>query len=263
MDDAFPPLGQRPAVKGRGAAARAPAWGKGSGTKLVWGGGAAASLAARGAGAGASAPATTAGATPAATAAGTAPAAAPARAFTVRATKKGGIPVAVETRSCGKKVVVVRRAEGDLPALCTALKRVLGTGGVVRWADAQGRAAAERTGRGSVEVGGEAHLAKVQEYLAKSGCLVGVQKTIKANLLGGSGKQGGGGKKQKAAAAAAAAAAAKASKGKKPPVDITRPLDAKAIKAMKPPALRAHLVARGLSAQGSKKELIARLKGAT
>jgi hypothetical protein len=39
-----------------------------------------------------------------------------ALAYGVRATKKGGAPVRVESRKSGKKVVLIDNAEGDLKA---------------------------------------------------------------------------------------------------------------------------------------------------
>jgi translation initiation factor 1 (eIF-1/SUI1) len=60
------------------------------------------------------------------------PAPAPAPAYTIMKTKKGGLPVRVESRGKGKKVTVVFNVTGDLRLLLTQLKQAAGSGGVVR-----------------------------------------------------------------------------------------------------------------------------------
>ena len=65
--------------------------------------------------------------------------------YSVRATKKGGVPCVVESRK-HHKVVVLSNIEGDVPALLSALQKSLGTGGVRRG--------------NSVEIQGEHHLDK-------------------------------------------------------------------------------------------------------
>ena len=52
--------------------------------------------------------------------------------YTIGKTKKGGLPVRVESRSKGKKVTVVFNVTGDLKLLLSELKQAAGSGGVVR-----------------------------------------------------------------------------------------------------------------------------------
>jgi len=56
----------------------------------------------------------------------------PASAYSIGKTKKGGLPVRVESRSKGKKVTVVFNVTGDLKLLLSELKQAAGSGGVVR-----------------------------------------------------------------------------------------------------------------------------------
>ena len=55
-----------------------------------------------------------------------------ASAYSIGKTKKGGLPVRVESRSKGKKVTVVFNVTGDLKLLLSELKQAAGSGGVVR-----------------------------------------------------------------------------------------------------------------------------------
>eukprot|EP00667_Euglena_gracilis_P024058 EG_transcript_27476 len=87
-----------------------------------------------------------------------------AGAYTVGGTKKGGIPVAVESRTKGKKVTVLRNVEGDLDALLRDLKDQLGAGGVVH------------DNGSELEVQGE-HEERIEAFLRKKGCLRGVKGT--------------------------------------------------------------------------------------
>ena len=105
---------------------------------------------------------------------------APALAYSVGATKKGGVPVRVESRK-SKKVVVIDNAEGDLKALLKDLQGALGTGGVLR--------------DGTVEVQGEQHLERVTQFLLESGCIVGASKQVqrRPSVFGTGGGGGGGG----------------------------------------------------------------------
>jgi translation initiation factor 1 (eIF-1/SUI1) len=89
--------------------------------------------------------------------------------YTVRATKKGGVPCAVESRK-HHKVVVLSNIEGDVPALLSALQKSLGTGGV-------------RKGH-SIEVQGEHHLEKIKRFCLTSGCVVGASQQNKAEAAG-------------------------------------------------------------------------------
>lgn len=155
--------------------------------------------------------------------------------YTVRATKKGGVPCVVESRK-HHKVVVLNNIEGDSAALLSALQKKLGAGGVCK-------------GK-SIEVHGEHHLEKIKNFCLNSGCVMGASK------------------QNKTAAAVATQKKNKTSndKGKneasaktKPSIDVTKPLSSKEIKAMKPIELKEHLSGRKLSTQGNKKELISRL----
>mmetsp|Transcript_18510 Transcript_18510/g.27975 ORF Transcript_18510/g.27975 Transcript_18510/m.27975 type:complete len:191 (+) Transcript_18510:92-664(+) len=155
--------------------------------------------------------------------------------YSVRATKKGGVPCVVESRK-HTKVVVLSNIEGDATALLSALQKKLGTGGVCK-------------GK-SIEVQGEHHLEKVKNFCLTSGCVVGASKQNKA-----------------AAAAAETQKKNKNTKNKtdmastktKPLIDVTKLLSSKEVKGMKPAELKDHLSARQLSTQGNKKELVSRL----
>lgn len=52
--------------------------------------------------------------------------------YTVHGTKKGGIPIKVETRNKGKLVTVVGNVTGNVDALRQELQQALGAGGVCR-----------------------------------------------------------------------------------------------------------------------------------
>ena len=73
----------------------------------------------------------------------------PSLPYTVRATKKGGVPCVVESRK-HHKVVVLSNIQGDVGALLSALQKSLGTGGV-------------RKGN-TVEVQGGHHLEKIRKF---------------------------------------------------------------------------------------------------
>ena len=53
-------------------------------------------------------------------------------AYSITRTKKGGIPIRVESRNKGKKVTVVFNVTGDSRELLKELKHSAGCGGVVR-----------------------------------------------------------------------------------------------------------------------------------
>jgi len=182
--------------------------------------------------------------------------------YRVRASKKGGFPVTIEKRKCGKKVVLVSAVEGDVSALLSDLKRYLGAGGVVRYPNAA------RRDRGTAEIQGERHAERIREFLANSGCVVGLAKKAKEKALKAANASkaklrrkgkgttslssgGGGGKKGKGSGGAAR---------KKVHIDPSLHLGNRAIKLMKPPQLRAELEARGASTQGNSKVLVGRLK---
>lgn len=170
--------------------------------------------------------------------------------WTVRGTKKGSLPVAVESRRHGQ-VVVISNVEGNAKVLLKDVKKALGTGGVARPEE------------GYVEIqGGAQHETTVRNFLLRSGHVVGVNKeSIQSATTA---------KKKDKTKQSATGTDGKAHLNAKlsPPQSSLKPLsvqasstipDAKNIKAMKPPELKAQLAARGLSTQGNKKELIARL----
>jgi translation initiation factor 1 (eIF-1/SUI1) len=160
--------------------------------------------------------------------------------YTVRATKKGGVPCAVESRK-HHKVVVLSNIEGDVPALLSALQKTLGTGGV-------------RKGN-SIEVQGEHHLEKIKRFCLTSGCVVGASKQNKEEAHATTGKNSNH-KNRKSETSTNTATTTTAIKAA---VDGTAALSQKEIKTMKPTELKEHLAARQLSTQGNKKELLARL----
>jgi translation initiation factor 1 (eIF-1/SUI1) len=160
--------------------------------------------------------------------------------YTVRATKKGGVPCAVESRK-HHKVVVLSNIEGDVPALLSALQKTLGTGGV-------------RKGN-SIEVQGEHHLEKIKRFCLTSGCVVGASKQNKEEAHATTGKNSNH-KNKKSETSTNTATTTTAIKAA---VDGTAALSQKEIKTMKPTELKEHLAARQLSTQGNKKELLARL----
>ena len=192
--------------------------------------------------------------------------AAKTQSYRVRASKKGGIPVAIEKRKCGKKVVLIAGVEGDVAALLSDLKRALGAGGVATYPDPS------RRDRGTAEIQGERHLERVQEFLALSGCVVGLSKKAKEKALQAAlatkaklqrkskGVIRGGGAKQARAKGKGGGGAGSRKAAR--PIDPSALLSNRAIKEMKPPALRAELAARGVSTVGNAKVLVQRLKDA-
>jgi translation initiation factor 1 (eIF-1/SUI1) len=161
--------------------------------------------------------------------------------YTVRATKKGGVPCAVESRK-HHKVVVLSNIEGDVPALLSALQKLLGTGGV-------------RKGN-SIEVQGEHHLEKIKRFCLTSGCVVGASKQNKVDAQAATGKMSNNNSKKSETTTNTETTATSTIKTA---VDGTAPLSQKEIKVLKPTELKEHLAARQLSTQGNKKELLARL----
>lgn len=163
--------------------------------------------------------------------------------YTVRATKKGNVPIVIESRK-HHKVVVLSNIEGDVEKLLSILKKKLGTGGVRK--------------DNTIEVSGgkEKHLKTISNFCIESGCLVGASKQTKEAVLAATTltkNKNNSSKKQMN----------EKEEKMKPTID-PMPLDAiditpKEIKTMKPTLLKKHLAARQLSTQGNKKELIARL----
>ncbi len=74
--------------------------------------------------------------------------------FRIERTRKGGYPIAVERRSAGKTVTIVRNVSGDTDALLSLLKKHCAAGG--------------KAYEDSVEVQGN-HLAKVEALLRQEG----------------------------------------------------------------------------------------------
>eukprot|EP00397_Hematodinium_sp_SG-2012_P010700 GEMP01010824.1.p1 GENE.GEMP01010824.1~~GEMP01010824.1.p1 ORF type:complete len:753 (+),score=177.67 GEMP01010824.1:27-2285(+) len=81
--------------------------------------------------------------------------------FLVIGTKKGGFPIAVETRSKGKKVTVLTGVRGDLHALLTTLTSRMGVGGTYH------------EDRSQVEIQGD-QSERLPRILFQLGCLRGV-----------------------------------------------------------------------------------------
>lgn len=156
--------------------------------------------------------------------------------YTIKATKKGGVPCIVESRK-HHKVVVLSNIEGDGSALRSALQKSLGTGGVCR-------------GNSTIEIQGEQHLEKVRMFCLNSGCVVGASKQNKSEAATAKAV----GKKQ---------TIQKGNETKQHTLSTKRTavtvITVKEIKSMKPTLLKEHLAARQLSTQGNKKELLARL----
>ena len=86
----------------------------------------------------------------------------------IRATKKGIVPCAVESRK-HHKVVAFSNIEGDIGALLSALQKALGTGGI-------------RKGNSVIEVQGKDHLETIRAFCLKSGCVVRATKQSKAEV---------------------------------------------------------------------------------
>ena len=192
--------------------------------------------------------------------------AAKVQSYRVRSSKKGGIPVAIEKRKCGKKVVLIAGVEGDVAALLSDLKRALGAGGVVTYPDPT------RRDRGTAEIQGDRHLERVKEFLVLSGCVVGLSKKAKERALRAAAAtkaklqrkskgvvRGGGAKPTRVKGKGCGGAGSRKAVR---PIDPTVLLSNRAIKEMKPPALRAELAARGVSTVGNSKALAQRLKDA-
>lgn len=154
--------------------------------------------------------------------------------FSVRATKKGGVPVVVESRK-HHRVVVLSNVEGDVTTLLSALQKLLGTGGVCRG--------------NSIEIQGEHHLEKIKKFCLNSGCVVGASKQNKAEAALGNKK---GDRRINEPTFCE-------KNNANLPIDATALISNKEIKTMKPTQLKEHLAARQLSTQGNKKELQARL----
>mmetsp|Transcript_3256 Transcript_3256/g.4838 ORF Transcript_3256/g.4838 Transcript_3256/m.4838 type:complete len:244 (-) Transcript_3256:49-780(-) len=161
--------------------------------------------------------------------------------YHVTGSKKGGFPVTIEKRSCGKRVIVVRNVVGDSSALLSGLKKKLGCGGVI-------------SKDGTIEIQGERQSA-VEKYLTEMNCLKSVSnaKKVAAAPAKKEGKVAEPTKIDKKMAELGG--------GKKASMLQARnfSITEQAAKKMKPTEIKVHLKAAGLSIQGNKKELLARL----
>ena len=162
--------------------------------------------------------------------------------YHVTGSKKGGFPVTIEKRSCGKRVTVVRNVVGDSSALLSGLKKKLGCGGVI-------------SKDGIIEIQGERQSA-VEKYLTEMNCLKSVSKAKKVAAAPAK-KEG-----KVAEPTKIDKKMAELGGGKKvsmvPAAELTS-ITEQAAKKMKPTEIKVHLKAAGLSIQGNKKELLARL----
>ena len=186
--------------------------------------------------------------------------------YKVHGSKKGGLPVSVEKRKHRKIVTVIRNVEGDAKRLLKDLKNELGTGGSV--CAQPGGGAEDKKSKSSlkddtllilrqVEIQGD-HLKAITAFLSKKGGLRGVNTSSKMarRALGSKDKDGKSSKKDQDRAGKMLDSKKKVPKGMP---DLSKPLDKKTIKGMKPAILKLVLKARGLSIQGSKKDLINRV----
>lgn len=197
--------------------------------------------------------------------------------YVVRGSKKGALPLVLEKRRHGKVVSVIRNVEGDAKSLLVELKHYLGTGGTVvpmretsvkprdhsrmlKSRSTKHRRSTEESPRYmQVEIQGN-HMKRIGAYLSKKGGLSGVNRHAKAaaEALASKKKSDKAKKSDKKIIVAGRRVDASNAASKKLP-DLSKPLDTKAVKKMNPTTLKLVLKARGLSTQGTKKELIKRV----
>ncbi|CAE7236503.1 unnamed protein product, partial [Symbiodinium sp. CCMP2456] len=91
----------------------------------------------------------------------------PACGYVVNATKKGGLPIKVESRAKGKKVTIISGVQGDAQSLVSALGSLLGCGGSVCHA----------AGQTQVLVQGD-QTERISGSLEQLGCLRGMAKAL-------------------------------------------------------------------------------------
>ncbi|OLP87839.1 hypothetical protein AK812_SmicGene30893 [Symbiodinium microadriaticum] len=91
----------------------------------------------------------------------------PACGYVVNATKKGGLPIKVESRAKGKKVTIISGVQGDAQSLVSALGSLLGCGGSVCHAAGQKQVLIQ--GDQTERIGGS---------LEQLGCLRGMAKAL-------------------------------------------------------------------------------------
>eukprot|EP00985_Skeletonema_marinoi_P018117 scaffold10059_cov181-Skeletonema_marinoi.AAC.4 len=162
--------------------------------------------------------------------------------YHVTGSKKGGFPVTKEKRSCGKRVTVVRNVAGDSSALLSGLKKKLGCGGVI-------------SKDGIIEIQGERQSA-VEKYLTEMNCLKSVSNAKKVAAAPAK-KEGKVAEPKKIDKKMAELGGGKKA-SMMPAAELTS-ITEQAAKKMKPTEIKVHLKAAGLSIQGNKKELLARL----
>jgi translation initiation factor 1 (eIF-1/SUI1) len=166
-------------------------------------------------------------------------------AYWVKGSKSGGLNVTKQRGKRGKWVTILPNVGGDVVLMLKELRQALGAGGTYNEATQ------------SLEMQGDC-IAAVEKWLVRQQCLVGVTAKLKTNIA----------KDELAKKAREDALKAKinavrqadlARQRRANEVDVGKPLTAKEMSGMKPDDLKRHLKARGLSTQGSKKELHARL----
>lgn len=165
--------------------------------------------------------------------------------YWVKGSKKGSFRITKERRKRGKVVTIVSNIGGDVNLMLKELRGALGTGGSY---NAQSNC---------LEMQGDC-IKAVEKWLVKQHCLVGVTAKLKASIT-----KHEDAKKAKEDARKAKVNAVRQTQlerqRRQKQIDTSKPITAKELNTMKPDALKSHLKARGLSTQGSKKELFARL----
>lgn len=149
--------------------------------------------------------------------------------FVVTACKSGDLPLTVEKRKHNRLVTIISNVEGDYELLLQELKQTLGSGGSYDPFTEQ------------LEVQGD-HTDRISTFLVSRGCVKGLAKKVQVKYEE---------KKQEKST--------KRPIEKKYQIDQSVQLTVKEINVMKPPVLKLHLTAHGLSTQGSKKDLKDRL----
>lgn len=149
--------------------------------------------------------------------------------FSVRACKSGDLPLTVEKRKHNRLVTIISNVSGDTNLLLQELKQTLGSGGSYDPYAEQ------------LEVQGD-HTERISTFLVTRGCVKGVSKKVQIKY------------EEK-----------KVEKTTKRPIEKKYQIDlsslptVKEVKSMKPPIIKLHLTAHGLSTQGNKKDLMDRL----
>lgn len=175
---------------------------------------------------------------------------------------------------------MIRNVEGDAKALLVELKHVLGTGGTVypmrdpgkkprdhvrtlKYSKKLGASATDMSGapiHKQVEIQGD-HLKRICAHLSKKGGLSGVNRHARAaaEALGKKKKKKSDSQEKKKIDASGRRVDSSVARRNKNMPDLSKPLDSKKVKSMNPTTLKWVLKQRGLSTQGSKKELLKRV----